>query len=1445
MKPFVRTLLTSISTAAVIAFSASGWAQTNSTGSQAATTLTAADRVRVSEGYGDAALTFEPNQGQAPSNAKFITRAQGLSVLLGDHEAFLSTRGNDGLGSRHAASVRMTFPGASFQNEPAAFDQQEGTSNYLFGNDPTKWHTSIPNYGRVAYSGIYPGIDLVFYGNHRRLEHDFVVAPGADYRKIHVHLGGAEKLSVGIDGALKVATAAGMISFDAPEIYQQAKNGKVLVAGRYIVTGRNEFAFEVGTYDRMLPLVIDPVLSYSTYLAGSNTDYATAIAVDSRGAAYITGYTSSPDFPTKYAEQPTCAGDCSYDVFVTKLNLTGSAIAYSTFIGGTAYDQANAISVDANGNAAVVGFTTSYDFPQKNGMTVVIGAGFSHGFVFSLAPSGATLNFSTFLGGISSDMATGVASDVFGNVHVSGWTTSVNFPITPGHQIGPAPAYQADVFAMKFSSKGKLAFSTLIGGTSSNYSGTFPTSVGYPISIAADSQGNSVLFGTAYDGFPTTAGAFQENFPGTYANSTFLARLNSSGSAIASATYLGGTGGDTAIDLALDGSDDIFVTGTTGSLDFPTTAGVFQEHLANSGGLATFITKVDPSLSSLTYSTYLGGTSNFYGSGVIAAALAVDNLGNVAIAGNTNQGDFPLVNPFISTPAVSVFGNGDTGFLSVLNTTGSALTFSTFLRGSVGATTSGVAFDSTGNTYIAGTTLDPDFPTTSKAFQKSIPAPPYPQQHAFATKISLSTPNAGACLSASALYFGAITVGQTSSESEKITNCGTIDLSIGSASISNPVFAITSNNCGSLAPGAVCTIQIKYTPVTPGSNDTGNLLVNDNAPISPQTVQLNGFAATASIILYSSGITAPDEVVGHTTGPLLIEALTYGSVGLHITSVVATGDFQAVNQCPATLYPGDACFLGVTFTPTAQGIRTGTLYIYDDAPGSPQTLPLTGNGLVAYTKPVIDSIYPGAAEMGSGPLYIQISGQNFFAATTLTVNGTPITIQQGSFGYMQATIPGTFLSKVGNLAIQVVNPAPGGGASAPVDFPVFQRLKLGVADAVYEPFTRKFYASLPASAPNNPNSLVTVDPFTGMIGTPIPIGSDPGALGISSDGMTLYVGLNGDHTIVPFNVATQSIDTPISLGSDPQRGVLDAADIQVQPGKPGTLVASLKASSYPDGVALIRNGNVVTQFLNTAPSEVAVGGLRFARPNDVFGWTVNYFGQPGLFHFVVSYKGLLQAPGITGIFGTGPFDSDGKKLLDANGQVYDIATGTVLATIPDISNYDSSSSVLTDSTSGRTFFLHGDISVYSTNTLEKVGSIGADGGYGTPNRLQKWGPDGLAYLVPGDNYGTFDFIRLHSALLLPSVGPNPVPVASTLAPASVSTGGPNFVLTVNGSHFTRGAVVTWNGQNRTTIWVSATKLLVDIPAADIATAKTAKIVVVNPGPGGGKSVALNLPVLSN
>jgi hypothetical protein len=399
--------------------------------------------------YGELALAFEPNQGQAPEDIRFLSRAEGITVLAGEQRLtfIAATSGRD-----RASSIQMKFPGASFLKPPVALQPQEGISNYLLGDDPAAWHTNVPNFGRVRYTGVYPGIDLVLYGNHRQLEHDFVVAPGADYRRIHVRLEGARDLVLNERGALTVQTASGHFTFRAPDIYQLQGTRRIPVDGRYLLTASNEFAFQVGDYDHARPLVIDPVLGYSTYLAGSTAEVGNSIAIDKNGYAYVTGVTWSIDYPVANAEQGTCKNVCTWaDAFVTKLNTTGTALVYSTYVGGSAHDAGNAIAVDSQGYASVAGNTESFDFPQKNGLTVVLSASGPHGFVFTLNPDGSAFTLSTYLGADSSDAATGIAADASGNIFVSGLTSSTFFPVTAGHLIGPSPSQSgSDLFLQNF-----------------------------------------------------------------------------------------------------------------------------------------------------------------------------------------------------------------------------------------------------------------------------------------------------------------------------------------------------------------------------------------------------------------------------------------------------------------------------------------------------------------------------------------------------------------------------------------------------------------------------------------------------------------------------------------------------------------------------------------------------------------------------------------------------------------------------------------------------------------------------------------------------------------------------------------------------------------------------------------------------------------------------------
>jgi hypothetical protein len=344
--------------------------------------------------------------------------------------------------------------------------------------------------------------------------------------------------------------------------------------------------------------------------------------------------------------------------------------------------------------------------------------------------------------------------------------------------------------------------------------------------------------------------------------------------------------------------------------------------------------------------------------------------------------------------------------------------------------------------------------------------------------------------------------------------------------------------------------------------------------------------------------------------------------------------------------------------------------------------------------------------------------------------------------------------------------------------------------------------------------------------------------------MVLYVSLNGNNSVVPFNLMTQTVGAEIPLGSDPLKGSLTASNLQVQPGNSANFAATLTAGYYgQDGIDWIQNGAVVSQFLNEPPTNVAVGGSRFVDASNLFGWSSTY-GATGLLHFVITGKGLLETSGIAGVYGMGAFDTDGINLYDVNGQVFNASTGALVGTFSQISNYSPESAVLTDTSSGRTFFLdqYNGVLAFDSASLAEVGTITSLPVTSPANRLQHWGLDGLSMLPY--NYGTsgYDLLLLRTGLFYPAVGPNPSPAAYSLNPSSKAAQGPNFTLTVNGSQFVQGAAVLWNGVYRTTKWITSTKLVADIPASDIATSGQAKITVFNPAPGGGKSVTLNFDI---
>lgn len=709
-----------------------------------ATTLTQARlkaKAKATEDYGRLPLSFEANRGQVDSGVRFLSRGLGYSLFLTDTGAVLALDKAATCeksskvppaefvacpSGRESASdvVRMTLghvlDSGRIGSDPRAIRQARGEDllpgkvNYFIGNDPAKWQTDLPTYAKVRYTGVYPGVDLVYYGNQRQLEYDFVIAPGGDASMIRLNFAGQKSMRITANGDLSLEGAQGATTIRKPVVYQEINGQRAPVLGSFRLAANNSVAFSLGSYDRSKALVIDPVLVYSTYLSGtSGWNQGNGIAVDGEGNAYVTGFTQAPNFPVTGGAFQAAMGVANPSVFVTKFNATGTGLLYSTYLGGNTPspygDEAYGIAVDASGDAYVTGYTFDVDFPVTPGALQTHNNTHSdmypNAFVTKLNPTGTALVYSTYLGGKVQDYANGIAVDSLGNAYVTGQSFSSDFPVTSG-------AFQIankgiNAFVAKINPTGTaLVYSTLIGG-SGNDSGQ---------GIAVDSSDNAYVVGsTASADFPVTSGAFQTVNKAAAEKSTtaFVASLNPAGTALRYSTFLGGTAGEYGFAIAVDESGDAYATGLTGSTDFPVTPGAFQAQLKHNGNGNAFISKLNPTGTALMYSTYLGG------SGPLDAGrgIAVDSRGNAFISGYTYSPDFPVTaNALVGTDS------GTNVFVTKMNPTGTALLYSTYL-GSGETWCMAGAIDSSGAVYITGYTGSNKFPVTPGAFEAYPKAP--------------------------------------------------------------------------------------------------------------------------------------------------------------------------------------------------------------------------------------------------------------------------------------------------------------------------------------------------------------------------------------------------------------------------------------------------------------------------------------------------------------------------------------------------------------------------------------------------------------------------------------------------------------------------------------------------------------------------------------------------
>jgi hypothetical protein len=916
-------------------------------------------------------LSFEPNVGQTDRQVKFLTRGPGYNLFLTPDEAVLSLEKPTDLSRAHPALtrvrsvVRVELAGANPRVELTGESELPGKSNYFIGNDPREWHAGVPTYAQVRYRGLYRGVDAVYYGRQGDLEYDFVVAPGGDPHQVRFRIVGADTVKVDEDGNLVLTTKQGVVTLRCPQAYQGDGANKRRVAVRYATRSKNEFGLEVASYRRDQTLTIDPALLLSSYLGGTGGDVAYGVGVDSTGNVYVAGETNSTDFPTATPIQGSSGG--GGDGFITKLNNTGTELLYSTYLGGSGADGVAGMAVNSGGAVFITGTTYSSNFPVSPTTTPsnpsspqafqTTYAGNGDAFVAVLPSSGSQLTYASYLGGSGADFGQGITFDSAGNAYVTGSTQSPDFPIPTGTTpFQSSVAGSSDVFVAKVSFSGtQLLNSTYLGGAQAD------TSQG----IQVDSSGNIYVTGYTFStNFPTLNPIQPANAGKADA---FVTELNSSLSSLTFSTYLGGSERDRAFGIALDSSANIYITGDTQSTDFPTSKPpVFQsQYNGNGDAFVTEITAITSgSTPAITYSTYLGGTGTDQANGIV-----VDSKGNAGVVGFTNSSNFPL-----NDAMQQILGlNGGSGcgtslcsdvFVTDVKPGGVQTVYSTLLGGGGADFGQAIAVDGAGDLYVAGSTSSDNFPALGGAYQGNLRGV---AGNAFVAEIEAADAPAIA-FAPQKLNFGNQPVSVTSTtQTVTLVDMGSLPLVISSITPPSSDFTESDNCVGTVAArGGTCTINIAFTPTATGSV-TDEFSIDDNATNSPHIITVSGTGVTqaTSVTVTPTTLVFANTTVGSTTKAQTVTITNTGTSTLDITSISVTGDFTQTNTCASaplfnTLGPGQSCTASVIFGPTASGSRSGTLSISDNATGSPQGVALSGVGLAQFSltakNPTISAI---------------------------------------------------------------------------------------------------------------------------------------------------------------------------------------------------------------------------------------------------------------------------------------------------------------------------------------------------------------------------------------------------------------------------------------------------------------------------------------------------------
>jgi hypothetical protein len=919
-------------------------------------------------------LTFEPNQGQADANVRFLARGSSYAILLENSKTVLviprEKRPHE-WDQDQPSLVTLELLNSDRQATSEGLNALPGKSNYFVGNQRAEWISGIPQYGQVEFRSVYPGIDLVYYGGESGLEYDFLLSVGADPEDVRFRVTGADKIELDDSGNLSLRVDGGQIGLRRPTIYQEIGGVRHEVSGQFILRGTDQVGFSIGDYDHSRALVVDPVLSYSTLIGANNSTQVQGVAVDSAGEIYVTGTTFATNYPVVNPFQSTNRG--TTNVFVTKLNAAGNTVLYSTYIGSGGFDNGRAIAVDNSGNAYITGNIGAADFPTTPGAFMTSCPSICNTPFVSKFLSDGSLAFSTLMGG-SNSAANAIAVDSAGEAYIAGTTASNDLPTTPGSFEPTYPGMICTSCYNGYIEKLNASGTALVYST---YFGAFPAT-GFPPStagsgIAVDSAGSAYLVGNT-TGIPVK-NAIQSGVVG--GPNAFVAKFSPDGASLVFSTYLGGSSGyffsyagDFATGVAVDHLGNVHLVGTSSSCEFPLTLNAWSTDCVNgSYTQKVFVTTLNPSGTKMLFSTFL---ENGFSEGI-----AVDAKGNTYVTGIATSDNFPLLHAIENDPKPGTSAPfGSNSFVSELDLSGKIL-FSTYLgQTGGGAQTAGIAVDSKGGIYVAGAGQG-DFPLLNPIPNQILQSTYYT---AFLAKISPAN-------------IPQFSLSPRVSPVLALRNVSSVPLTI--SSITPSANFTKAGNCETtLAPGTGCALIL----VGKADNKTsGTVTIASNASASPRKFVIykspTGDSVGANLSIYPTYVQFPPQLIGSTSAPQKVIIANLGPLPAAVNSIflIQPAAFTEINDCPGLLEPFAYCTITLTYN-ASTGNDSAQLGILHDPSQTRDTVFLSGVGSSSAILASTPSVDFGAQYVGATPLARIV---NFANTSTYPASITGLSTSKG------------------------------------------------------------------------------------------------------------------------------------------------------------------------------------------------------------------------------------------------------------------------------------------------------------------------------------------------------------------------------------------------------------------------------------------------------------------